>query len=106
LPASQTGTPWLVVLAATVLALPVLHLVLPTALALPAASLLLLFAGFTVAACAYWAGYATEAERLGPKDVAGALVLLGFAAALLSDAEMALATIEQWHIGLIAAAPM
>ena len=94
------------VLAATVLALPAMYLVMPPALALPATSLLLLLAGFAVAARAYWTGHAAEAERLGPNDVAGALVLLGFAAALLSDAEMALATIEQWHIGLIAAGPM
>jgi hypothetical protein len=94
------------VLAATVLALPVVHLVVPPALALPATSLLLLVAGFAVAAFAYWAGHAPEAERLGPKDVAGALVLLGFAAALLSDASAALTAIEQWQVGLIAAGPM
>jgi len=92
--------------AATVLALPAMHLVMPPALALPATSLMLLLAGFTVAACAHWTGHAAEAERLGPKDVAGALVLLGFAAALLSDAETALASIEHWQIGLIASGPM
>ena len=89
-----------------VLALPVMFLALPPALALPAISLLLLFVGFAIAACAHWTGHATEADRLGPNDVAGALVLLGFAAALLSDAEMALATIEQWQVGRIAAGPM
>jgi hypothetical protein len=94
------------VLAATVLALPVMSAVMPPALALPTASLLLLLAGFAVAACAHWTGHAAEAERLGPEDVAGALVLLGFAAALLSDAETALATIEQWQVGLIAPGPM
>ena len=94
------------VLAATILALPAMHLIMPPALALPATSLLLLLAGFAVAAWAYWTGHAAEAERLGPKDVAGALVLLGFAAALLGDTEMALVTIEQWHIGRIAAGPM
>ena len=92
--------------AATVLALPAMHLVMPPALALPATSLMLLLAGFTVAACAHWTGHGAEAERLGPKDVAGALVLLGFAAALLSDAETALASIEHWQIGLIASGPM
>lgn len=94
------------VLAAIVLALPAMYLVMPPALALPTTSLLLLLAGFTVAAWACWTGQAAEAERLGPKDVAGALVLLGFAAALLSDAEMALASIEHWQIGFIASAPM
>jgi hypothetical protein len=94
------------VLAATVLALPAMYLVMPPALALPAVSLMLVLAGFAVAARAYWAGRAAEVERLGPNDLAGALVLLGFAAALLSDAETALATIERWHIGLIAAGPM
>jgi hypothetical protein len=106
LPASQAGSRWLLALAATVLAVPVVHLVVPPALALPAISLLLLLAGFAIAAFAYWTGRTADAERLGPKDVAGALVLLGFAAALLSDAESALATIEQWQIGLIAAGPM
>lgn len=106
MPASHARSPWLMVLAATVLALSPMYLALPPALALPATSLLLLLAGFTVAACAYWTGHAAEAERLGAKDVAGALVLLGFAAALLSDAEAVLATLEQWHIGLIAAGPM
>lgn len=94
------------VLAATVLALPAMYLVMPPALALPATSLLLLLAGFAVAASAHWTRQAVEADRLGPRDVAGALVLLGFAAALLSDAEMALATIEQWQTSLIAAGPM
>ena len=96
------------VLAVTVLALPAMHLVMLPALALPATSLLLLLAGFTVAACAHCTGHGAgaEAERVGPKDVAGALVLLGFAAALLSDAETALASIEHWQIGLIASGPM
>jgi hypothetical protein len=94
------------VLAVTVVALPLLYLVVPSALVLPAISGSLLLAGFAAGAFAYWTGHAAEAERLGPKDVAGALVLLGFAAALLSDAEMALATIEQWQIGLIASGPL
>jgi hypothetical protein len=106
LPAAQADSRWLVALAAIVLALPIVHLAVPPALVLPAVSLLLLATGFSVAAFAYWAGHTAEADRLGPKDVAGALVLLGFAAALLSDATAALATIEQWHTALIAAAPM
>jgi hypothetical protein len=93
------------VLGATVLALPAAHLAVPPALALPAASVLLLIAGFAVAVCAHWTGHAAEARRLGPKDVAGALVLLGFAAALLSDAELVLAALDDWHAGLVAPGP-
>jgi hypothetical protein len=106
LPASQARSPWLTVLAGAVLVLPLVYLALPPALTLPAISLMLLLAGFAVAACAYWVGLEPEAGRLGAKDVAGALVLLGFAAALLSDADAALATIGQWQTGLIAAGPM
>lgn len=105
-PASQTRSPWLAPFALTVSALPLIYLAVPPALALPSISLLLLLAGFGVAACAHFTGRAAEPERLGPKDIAGALVLLGFAAALLSDAEQALAALDQLHTGLIASGPL
>jgi hypothetical protein len=99
-------SPWLVPLAATVLVLPLAYLMVPPALVLPAIGLLLLIAGFGTAACARLARAAVEPERLGPRDIAGALVLLGFAAVLLSDAEQALAALDQLHTGLIASGPM
>ena len=92
--------------AATVSVLPLAYLVVPPALVLPAIGLLLLLAGFAIAACARSGGRAVERERLGAKDIAGALVLLGFAAVLLSDAEQALAALDQLHTGLIASGPM
>ena len=61
---------------------------------------------FVIAACAHWTGPTPEDHRLGARDVAGALVLLGFAAALLSDAELALAALDEWRAALVAAAPM
>jgi hypothetical protein len=53
------------------------------ALILPVASLVLLLAGFGVA-LACWHRPA-QRRRLGYRDVAGALIFLGFAAAILSD---------------------
>ena len=94
------------VMAGVVVTLPLMYAAVPPALVLPAISALLLLTGFGVAAFASWAGRAPDAERLGPRDVAGALVLLGFAAALLSDAEVALATFAQWQSGFMAAGPM
>jgi hypothetical protein len=85
--------------------LPLAYQVVPPALVLPAIGLLLLLAGFGIAACARLTGAVVERERLGAKDVAGALVLLGFAAVLLSDAEQALAALDQLHSGLIASGP-
>jgi hypothetical protein len=106
LPVSQVRSPWLLALAAIVSTLALVHLALPPALALAAISLLLVLAGFAIGACAYWTDRAPEDHRLGAKDVAGALVLLGFAAALLSDAELVLAALDEWHAGLVAPGPM
>jgi hypothetical protein len=99
-------SPWLLALAAIVATLPLVHLALPPALALPAISLLLVLAGFAIAAYAYWTGRTPEDHRLGAKDVAGALVMLGFAAALLSDAELTLAALDEWRATLVASRPM
>ena len=56
---------------------------LPAALILPVASLVLLLAGFALA-LAFWQR-PSPARQLSYRDVAGLLVFLGFAAALLSD---------------------
>jgi hypothetical protein len=106
LPASQIRSPWLLALAAIISTLPLVHLAMPPTLALPAISLLLVLAGFVIGAYAYWTGRTPEVHRLGPKDVAGALVLLGFAAALLSDTELALTALDEWRAALAASAPM
>jgi hypothetical protein len=104
-PANERHSPWLLPFAATVSMLPLAYLVIPPALVLPAIGLLLVLAGFAIAACAHLAGASVEPERLGAKDIAGALVLLGFVAVLLSDAEQALAALDQLHTGLIASGP-
>jgi hypothetical protein len=106
LPVSQIRSPWVLALAAIISTLPLVHLAMPPALALPAISLLLVLAGFVIAACAHWTGPTPEDHRLGARDVAGALVLLGFAAALLSDAELALAALDEWRAALVASRPM
>jgi len=105
-PAIEGRSPWLLPFAVTVSLLPLAYLVMPAALVLPAIGLLLLFAGFGIAACVHLAGVAVERGRLGAQDIAGALVLLGFAAVLLSDSEQALAALDQLHTGLIASAPL
>lgn len=64
-------------------------------LALPALGLLLLISGFAVAAALYVAGVRTGPGHNGAWLAAGALVLLGFAAALLSDGQEALAQLER-----------
>ncbi len=63
-----------------------LAFLLPAALILPVLSIVLLAAGFGLAIANYFA-----ARRGGiMRDVAGALVLFGFAAALMCDPERAL----------------
>ena len=73
-------------------------------LALPLLSLLLLGAGFVVAAALLLAG-----SRIGQRHktawvIAGAFVFLGFAAALLSDGPEALAQLERMQAHGIASA--
>ena len=94
-------------MAAIVSMVPLILLATPPALVLPVASLLLLLAGFGLAAAGHWTGHPIEHDRLGARDVAGALMLLGFAAALMSDAEQVLAQLDQWqHAGAVAWQPM
>jgi hypothetical protein len=66
-------------------------------LALPALGLLLLISGFAVAIALYAAGGRTGRGHHGAWLAAGALVFLGFAAALLSDGQEALAYLERLH---------
>lgn len=73
-------------------------------LALPLLSMLLLGAGFVLAAALMLAGHRIGQSRGTAWVVAGALVFLGFAAALLSDGPEALAQLERMQTHSIAAA--
>ena len=74
-------------------------------LALPVLSIALLAAGFLTAASAYlFKGRNQHQTAQSHSVVAGALVLLGFAAALLSDSEGALVALDAIHAGTTVAA--
>ena len=66
----------------------------PVALVLPAMSIAMVVAGFAAAATLYLAG--SRMESFSPAwEVAGPLVFLGFAAAILTDTREALALVEE-----------
>jgi peptidoglycan/LPS O-acetylase OafA/YrhL len=66
----------------------------PMALVLPALSVAMVVAGFAAAATLYLAG--SRMESFSPAwEVAGSLVFLGFAAAILTDTREALALVEE-----------
>ena len=64
-------------------------------LVLPALSLLMVLFGFALAGGLYVAGFRLEQGPAAAWNTAGALVFLGFAAALLTDVDGALAVLEQ-----------
>lgn len=64
----------------------------PAGAVLPVLSTLSVAAGLVLAAVAYVRGFRLEREWVGPYEVAGALVFVGFAAALMTDAQQAFAT--------------
>ncbi|HZA02075.1 MAG TPA: hypothetical protein VE665_07325 [Hyphomicrobiaceae bacterium] len=68
---------------------------LPMPLVLPALSVLFVVTGFAIAAALWLAGVPLGGVRDGRWEIAGALVLVGFAAAILTDGEQALALLEQ-----------
>jgi hypothetical protein len=68
---------------------------LPTALIPPALSTLLVLSGFGLAASSYLKSLRTGHVCTDCYTVAGLLVYLGFAAALLTDAEQTLTFIEE-----------
>jgi len=74
-------------------------------LALPLLSMLLIGAGFVVAAALLLFGSHIRPGRNGAWMAAGALVFLGFAAALLSDGPEALAQLDRMQAHGIASAP-
>lgn len=65
------------------------------ALVLPALSAVMVMVGFVLAGGLYLSGSRMGRNRSGAWDVAGALVFLGFAAALLTDVEQALTLLER-----------
>ena len=67
---------------------------LPVALVLPALSIAMVVAGFAMAATLYLAGSRMESFSAA-WEVAGSLVFLGFAAAILTDTGQALALVEE-----------
>jgi hypothetical protein len=66
----------------------------PVALVLPAISVVMVVAGFAIAASLYLAGY-RMASYSQAWEVAGSLVFCGFAAAILTDGREALALFTQ-----------
>jgi len=72
----------------------------PTPLILPALSVCLVLAGFTLAGVLYLAGSRLRGSFSAAWEVACALVFLGFAAAILSDARAAVAEVDAIYSGL------
>jgi hypothetical protein len=94
-PTSWRGHGWLAAAVLIGIAALFAFTTLPSGLFLPALAVLLTGCGFAIAAILYLA-----ASRIGDRrgvgwEVAGALVFLGIAAALLSDSEQALAVLDQ-----------
>ena len=73
-------------------------------LVLPLFSLLVLTGGFILAAALLFTGSRIGQTRSAAWVAAGALVFLGFAAALLSDGPEALAQLERLHVHGVASA--
>lgn len=67
----------------------------PGGLVLPLLSSLFVAAGLVLAATAYLTGMHLEREWVGPYEVAGALVFVGFAVALMTQTDQALAIFGQ-----------
>jgi hypothetical protein len=60
---------------------------------LPVYSTVALVAGGLVAAGAWYRGQRSQPNRIGPWDLSGALLLLGFAAAILGEPERVLLSV-------------
>ena len=68
---------------------------LPEPLVMPAIAILLVGAGMGIAAGLHMAGYRLGADGHHAWDVAGLMVFVGFAAAIMTDSAGALATLDQ-----------
>lgn len=67
----------------------------PAGVVLPVLSTASVAAGLVLASLSYLRGFRPEPQRVGSYDVAGALLFVGFAAALMTDTEQAFAVFEQ-----------
>ena len=94
--ASQPAGRWFVsVLLGTPMAALGIATYLPMALVLPALSIVMVVSGFAIAAILYLAGCRMSTGFSPAWEVVGALVFLGFAAAILSDSREALALLDE-----------
>jgi hypothetical protein len=76
----------------------------PAAVVLPALSTASVAAGLLLASLSYARGFRLEPERVGPYEIAGALLFVGFAAALMTDTEQAFAVFEHLEASGLATA--
>ena len=76
---------------------------LPVALVLPTMSILMVVAGFIVAAILYLSGSRMGRGSSGAWEAAGALMFLGFAAAILTDDRQAMVLFDQMETRGLAA---
>jgi len=76
----------------------------PAEVVLPVLSTVSVASGLVLAGLCYLRGFRPESERVGPYEVAGALLFVGFAAALMTDTEQAFAIFEQFEAGGLATA--
>ena len=71
----------------------------PAGAVLPVLSTVSVAAGLALASLSYLRGLRLGREGVGPYEVAGALLFVGFAAALMTDTEQAFAVFEQFQAG-------
>lgn len=90
----MTNTEALAALLATAASLSALALAIPAPLLLPALSAFAVTAAFAVAGYAWLRSVRQDQARLTAWDVAGGLVFIGFAAAMLSNPETVLTLFE------------
>jgi hypothetical protein len=93
---------WVIFVPLTAVACVAIVALLPPALVLPALSTLLVLAGFAFASGLYLAGHRIDRGPAEAWTTAGALVFLGFAAAIMADGREALAALEQMQVARVA----
>jgi hypothetical protein len=78
---------------------------LPPGLILPGLSILMVLAGFCLAAVLYVAGYRLQQGPFLAWEIAAALVFFGFAGSMLTDSEQALSVLQQMETSSQVALP-
>ena len=86
---------WIMITGALAAAAAGLAAALPTPLVLPALSILLVTVGFAGTGVLYIRGHRLTRDRHPGWELAGVLVFLGFAAAMMTDTQEALAVLDQ-----------